>query len=264
MLRGLIRACHPGPTAVVTGIVTALAWRLGWSDLPLMGIAVAVLLGQLSVGWSNDAHDARDDAAAQRADKPTVTGEVTAATLWRGAAVAGVIACAPSWTVAGPIGGTFHVIGIGAGWSYNLVASRTAWAWLPYAIAFPLLPAFLTVGLGDGLPPLWLPVVFGLLGVAAHLANSVRDLEADEAVGLDGTARRLGARGTLLLTVALLGLGSIVLAAVLWQARPGAAAVALVAFLAVALGAMRGDQRLVFRLVLALAVVDAALVLVAA
>ena len=41
-------------------------------------VFVAVLLGQASIGWLNDAVDAPRDIAADRRDKPVVTGPVTA------------------------------------------------------------------------------------------------------------------------------------------------------------------------------------------
>ena len=57
-MTALVRACHPLPTVAVTAIATGFAWILGWHGPSLAGVAVCVLVGQLSVGWSNDAHDA--------------------------------------------------------------------------------------------------------------------------------------------------------------------------------------------------------------
>ena len=56
--RAWAKACHPGPTAAVTIIVTMLAGAAGRTGAGLVLVAAAVLCGQLSVGWSNDARDA--------------------------------------------------------------------------------------------------------------------------------------------------------------------------------------------------------------
>ena len=71
-LRGFALACHTAPTVGVTLIMTAFAWSLGWRGGDLALVALTVLVGQLSVGWCNDAHDSDLDARAGRAGKPTV------------------------------------------------------------------------------------------------------------------------------------------------------------------------------------------------
>jgi len=40
-------------------------------------VTIAVLLGQLSIGWQNDWTDAERDRAAGRADKPISAGEIS-------------------------------------------------------------------------------------------------------------------------------------------------------------------------------------------
>ena len=58
---GFVRATHAGPTAAVTLVITLLALGLGWRGFGLAGVFLAVLIGQFSVGWSNDAFDAQFD-----------------------------------------------------------------------------------------------------------------------------------------------------------------------------------------------------------
>ncbi|NED01476.1 hypothetical protein G3I55_07380, partial [Streptomyces sp. SID6648] len=56
---GLALACHPGPALAVTALACALALGSGLGG-PRSGLlTAAVLTGQLSVGWCNDAYDAR-------------------------------------------------------------------------------------------------------------------------------------------------------------------------------------------------------------
>lgn len=244
MLTGWIRACHPGPTAMVTVVVTALAAKVGWTGWALAGVGLAVLLGQLSVGWSNDAVDARDDADARRTDKPTVSGAASSRALLTAAVVVAVAACALSWVVAGPIGGTCHVIGVAMGWLYNLRLSRTGWAWLPYGIAFGLLPSFVYLGFDSTWPPAWLTIAFAVLGVSAHLGNSLRDLDTDTSVGLGGTASRLGRQRTRYLAWLLLILGTAVVVAAVWSTSPIAAIVGAALVGALLVGTARlGDSR---------------------
>ncbi|MGW1667157.1 UbiA family prenyltransferase, partial [Streptomyces microflavus] len=63
---GLLLACHPVPTVAVTALVTALAAAAGRDAEGCALVGAAVLSGQLSVGWCNDAVDAARDRAAAR------------------------------------------------------------------------------------------------------------------------------------------------------------------------------------------------------
>ena len=212
-LGGFIRACHPGPTAVMTVLITMVGLSLGWRGWSLVGLATCVLVGQLSVGWSNDAHDAHADRVAGRQAKPVVSGDLSVRVLWPSAICALVLSVGLSWWVAGWWGGSFHVLALAMAWLYNLRLSRTAWSWFPYAVAFAALPPFLTFGSGNGAPPLWLLVVFPLIGVSAHLANALPDIDTDRAGGLGGTAVYLGTRRTAVMCWVLLAVASATLAA---------------------------------------------------
>ncbi|MBP0462146.1 hypothetical protein JFN87_32605, partial [Streptomyces bomunensis] len=74
----LLGACHPMPTVAVTALVAGVAAASGQTAPGCLLVTAAVLAGQLSVGWSNDAIDAARDVAAGRRDKPVVGGAVTA------------------------------------------------------------------------------------------------------------------------------------------------------------------------------------------
>ena len=138
---GFIKASHPLPTIAVSLVISAFGWSLGWTGLSLVAVFATILVGQLSVGWSNDAHDANLDARIGRSTKPTVTQDVSARALWLAALTALLIAIASSWAVAGWLGGSFHIFAILMAWLYNIRLSRTAWSWLPYSLAFGAMPA---------------------------------------------------------------------------------------------------------------------------
>lgn len=263
----LARACHPGPTVVVTALSTALAVGLGAGAPTVLLVLLVVLAGQLSIGWSNDWVDAARDRAAGRTDKPVVQGAVTAATL-RTAAVAALAVSVAASVPAGPAAAAAHLGVVAMGWAYNVRLKSTAASWVPYALAFALLPAFVVLALpGPALPAGWLLVVGALLGVGAHLANVLPDLEDDAATGVRGLPHRLGRRATGVLAPAVLAVA--VLVAVLGPPGPpvpsgavvGAAAV-LTAVAAGAVGLRRERSRLPFTLAMVVALLCVAALVV--
>lgn len=211
LVRALAQSCHPIPSLAVTVLTAGLAALAG---LPLgRGILVttAVFTGQLSIGWSNDYLDAERDRAVQRSDKPLAAGAVAP----RIAGIAAIIALMLTFALSALLGwpGGAAVVGTAVcGWAYNLGLKSTAFSWLPYAIAFGLLPAVAT--LSDSpprWPAPWALVAGALLGVAAHLANVLPDLVQDEATGVRGLPHRLGARATALSGAGILLLASAVI-----------------------------------------------------
>ncbi|HYQ75724.1 UbiA family prenyltransferase, partial [Cellulomonas sp.] len=116
----------------------------------------------------------------------------------------------------GPAAALLHLALVGAAWAYNARLKSTPWSWLPYAVAFGGLPSVATLGVpgGAALAPWWVTAGGALLGVGAHLANVLPDLEDDAATGVRGLPHRLGRRrtafaaaGVLLLAVAVVALG---------------------------------------------------------
>ncbi|MFF4127258.1 UbiA family prenyltransferase [Microbispora rosea] len=235
---GLARACHPGPAAAVTTLVTVLVAVAGWGPAGTALTALAVLTGQLSVGWCNDAVDAARDAAAGRTSKPIVAGLVSARTV-RVAAFAALAACVPLSLACGVVAGATHVVAVAAAWVYNLWLKGTAASWAPYAAGFGAVPVFVAAGTPrHGLPvspPAWWAVLAAaLLGCAAHLANVLPDIETDVATGVRGWPQRLGpARVRVLLPLPLLAASALLVVAppgpagpVRWLALAGVAACA--------------------------------------
>ncbi|WP_327411773.1 UbiA family prenyltransferase [Streptomyces sp. NBC_01233] len=260
---GLFAACHPLPATAVTLFSAALAAAAGRS-LPGAAVTVgAVAAGQLSVGWCNDRADLRRDLATGRRDKPLVAGTVSAATVTRAAAVA-LLLCVPLSLAAGLLAGAVHLVGVAAAWGYNLRLKGTAASWVPYALAFGLLPAFVTLGLpGAPWPPPWLTAAAALLGAGAHFANVLPDIEDDLATGVVGLPQRLGVRRSAA-AAGLLVLGS---TAALVAGPPGRVTAygwGLLAATAAALllAARRPAGRLPFLTTMAVAAADVVLLLV--
>ncbi|WP_407640285.1 UbiA family prenyltransferase [Actinacidiphila rubida] len=191
---GLLRACHPPAVVAVTALITALAAASGRGPGGCVLVAAAVLTGQLSVGWCNDRVDAGRDAAAGRRDKPLANGAVGARTVAL-ASVAALALCVPLSLASGAAAGAAHLVGVAAAWAYNLGLKRTVLSWLPYAVGFGLLPAFVALGCaGRPWPPVWAVAAGALLGVGAHVTNVLPDIDADLAAGVRGLPQRLGRR----------------------------------------------------------------------
>jgi 4-hydroxybenzoate polyprenyltransferase len=258
---GLVRAAHAGPTVAVTVLSGLLAVSLDLSGSRTLLVLAAVVTGQLSVGWSNDLVDASRDRQVGRSDKPLVTGSVRDLDV-RLACAAAVIACVPLSLACGVVAGSVHLACVASAWGYNLGLKSTAWSWAPYAFSFGGLVVFVALAGDDGhLPPAWMPVTAGLLGVGAHLVNVLPDLADDAATGVRGLPHRLGERATRWAAIAVLGAASVVAAAgtglgpLTWA---GLGAVALLAAVAVV-----GRGRLPFAAAIAIALVDVLMLVLA-
>ncbi|MFZ4152087.1 UbiA family prenyltransferase [Streptomyces pseudogriseolus] len=191
-LPALLHCCHPEPALAVTAFVTALAVAAGHGPAGAAAVGAAVLAGQLSVGWCNDAADAARDTACGRTDKPVADGRLSARTVAVAARTA-LVLCVPLSLLGGPGAAAAHLTGVAAGWCYNLRLKHTPLSPLPYAVGFASLPVFVTLGLPRPAWPAWWAVAAGaLLGVGAHLVNVLPDIEDDLATGVRGLPQRLG------------------------------------------------------------------------
>lgn len=211
--RDHLLAAHPVPSLAVTTLAGALAAGSGAGSRTVLVVA-AVLAGQLSLGWSNDWLDARRDAAVGRRDKPAADGRVSPATV-RTAAFAALAACVPLSLAWGPAAGAVHLITVASAWTYNLGVKATVWSWVPYAVAFGLLPMAVALALpGRPVAAWWALAAGALLGVGAHGLNVLPDLLDDAATGVRGLPHRIGSRATALgSAAALLGATALVVLA---------------------------------------------------
>ncbi|MEV7404439.1 UbiA family prenyltransferase [Streptomyces sp. NPDC091267] len=206
----LARSCHPGPVVAVTALAGALGADAGLDGVRGALLVTAVLTGQLSVGWCNDAFDAGRDAAVGRRGKPVADGSVSRPAVWAAAFTAALL-CVPLSLACGLLAGTVHLAAVAAAWAYNLKLKATALSWLPYVIGFGTLPAVAALTLpGSPWPAWWLVTAGALLGLAAHLGDVLPDIEDDLRNGLHGLPQRLGVTGTgLLLPVPLVAASAV-------------------------------------------------------
>lgn len=180
-------AAHRGPTVAMVTIATALAGLIG---APLGLTFLAVLAGQLSVGWQNDLVDAERDAAVGRIAKPLVAGSISRTALRRAFFVAAVLVLPLSLLAFGVAGGVAHTAAVISAWSYNLGLKRTLFSFVPYVVSFTLFPATIYLG-ANRQPPLWILIVGAIAGIVIHLLNAWPDVDDDLAVEVRGLPQRL-------------------------------------------------------------------------
>lgn len=251
------KSSHPGPTLVVTVLALVLGLATGLDAGRLALLVLAVFAGQLSVGWSNDAIDARRDRDVGRRDKPIARGDVTVRAVWVAAAIAAGIAVALS-ALLGPLFLVTHLIALASAWSYNLALKNTAISVAPFALSFGLFPSLASLALADPVfASAWASLAGATLGVAVHFSNVLPDLDDDARTGIRGLPHRLGARASALIAFAAVELGAVAVLAGPLVAGGSFRPVALVGFAAVsvvalfgAVRALRRPDRTVFRLVM--------------
>ncbi|MGB3592599.1 MAG: hypothetical protein WA994_00355, partial [Ornithinimicrobium sp.] len=106
-VRGLARSCHPGPTVAVTVLAALLALAFDASWTVALAVVVAVLSGQLVIGWSNDLIDADRDRADARTDKPLAGRQIRGRAVVSALAVAAVV-CVVASAALGWLPGIIH------------------------------------------------------------------------------------------------------------------------------------------------------------
>lgn len=265
----LVRACHPEPTVAVTAMAAALAAGTGRNPAGVVTVGLAVLAGQLSVGWHNDWFDAERDRRAGRDDKPLVdgagagnrpSGAGSRRRLVGIAAATALVACVPLSLLSGWKAAAAHLAAVGLAWGYNAGLKSTRWSWVPYAVSFALLVAFVSLGGPNRNWPAWWALAAGaLLGVGAHLVNAVPDLAADAATGVRGLPQRLGRQRSVAGGIVLLVGASVVASA--GSASPAwlVASAPAAALATVAVVTAAGGRAALFRSALVVATIDVAI-----
>jgi 4-hydroxybenzoate polyprenyltransferase len=262
--RALIIAGHPGPSLAITAMATLLAAEAAPHGIGPVLVAPAMLAGQLSVGWSNDALDAPRDAAAGRTDKPVAAGAISVRAVWIAAITALLAGLAMSLAICVATAIILAVI-IGAAWAYNLGLKSTLASGLMYLLGFGPIPAYAASTLPGQPAPRWsVTAAAALVGLGAHFANVLPDLAADRATGVDGLPQQVAARWgpravRAIALVLLLSASALLLLASSrrWVALAGLGAAALLAVV----GA-RGSGRLPFLAAIGIAAIDVVLFVV--
>lgn len=260
---GLLRACHPEPTAAVTVVAVLLAIATGRGASGVVAVAAAVLASQLAVGWSNDAIDAGRDAAVGRPDKPIVAGTVSRRTVAISAVVAAVLT-PPLALLSGVAAGLVATLALVSALLYNWPLKSTVGSVLPYAVSFAALPAFVVLGVSR--PAWWLLAAGALLGAGAHFANVLPDLDDDARTGVRGLPHLLGARRSAVAAAGLLFAATAVLAfgppgPPSWAGLAAFAIAAVVLLIGGYAASRRAGSRAAFRSVMVVALLDVLLLL---
>ncbi len=179
----LLIAAHPLQAAMIAGGVAVVAALAGRPLRDVGLVFLTVLVGRFTAGWLNDVADRDRDMAVERADKPiarewlhpsTVTFTVACATLL----------LVPLSLSNGYAAGAAHLASVVAAWLYNTRLKLTWASWIPWALSFGLLPAFVTYGgwgggWHGGPPTVTVTILAALLGVGVHLMDALPDLVGD-------------------------------------------------------------------------------------
>jgi 4-hydroxybenzoate polyprenyltransferase len=266
-LSALWRSTHPGPTLVVTALAGVLGVATGLDAVRLVLLVAAVFAGQVSIGLSNDAIDARRDASVGRRDKPIAAGVVSVRLAWAVAAGAVAVALGLSAPLGlGMLG--IHAVTLASAWSYNAGLKATALSVAPFLVSFGLFPSLATLSAPE--PTFaagWAWIAGAALGAAVHLTNVLPDLDDDAATGIRGLPHRIGARASAIAATAGLLAGAV--AVLLGPAAGDPSRVPLLGWVFFALAAatalatlvrslVRRPDRTVFRLVMLTALLLAA------
>jgi 4-hydroxybenzoate polyprenyltransferase len=269
MLRALFRSSHPGPTVAVSFIAFALALGIGLDPWRIVVVTLMILCNQFSIGLSNDWLDAARDSRNGREDKPIASGEITSATVARAAILLAATSIVLSLALGG-LAALAHVLFLASGWLYNVGLKSTTASVIPYIIGFGSLPAIVTLAAD---PPRlahgWALAAGALLGVAAHFSNVLPDLDDDSVTGVRGLPHRLGARISGFVIAASLVSASLTIvlgagSAITVVSIVGVTLTLILAVASVVLVIRNTMKRILFRLTIAAALINVALLLLSA
>jgi 4-hydroxybenzoate polyprenyltransferase len=193
---GTIRLVHPAPATTVVALTAALGGILLTQagqplGMRLLLTTLSVAGSQILTGALNDWADRRRDRLAQPT-KPLPSGAVSPGVALVVAGFGALLQLAASVPL-GPLPLALGTVASLSAVAYNLWLSRRPLSVLPYLVSFGLLPLWVASGVGVDLARVAVaPLIVGPFAAAAHLANTVRDYEADAALGSRNLAQALG------------------------------------------------------------------------
>ena len=257
----LFRSTHPLPSLSVTSIAVLFGIGVGLPLEKLSLVGLAVLGQQFSVGLSNDWLDAGRDKAVKRLDKPVAQGMVPLASVRTASIASAVIALTLAFAL-GTAAFLWMLLMLAIGWGYNLGLKANSFSVVPYILGFGILPAFVTLSSQDpALPPIWVMIVAGLFGVAAHFANTLPDLLADKQTGVRALPHILGQKASALVIAVTASSASLILVTQSSKLDPlvstgGLGLTVALSLLASVLALRPNPPKLVFHLLLAASLVN--------
>jgi 4-hydroxybenzoate polyprenyltransferase len=189
----ILAIAHPKAVIVFTSIVLGMAVIAEHGLPPLQStfaLALAMAFIQIAIGIFNDYYDRELDARA-KPYRALPAGLVNVQKAYWAAWTALAIGLGTAATL-GLSSMLVLAVGAGMGFLYSARLKRSALSWLPYAIAYPIVPLWVWVSLSKFRPEMLLiyPVAIPFsLGV--HLCNQLRDYDEDAEQGMRGLAQYL-------------------------------------------------------------------------
>jgi 4-hydroxybenzoate polyprenyltransferase len=236
---GFLLLTHPGPVTLFIAMVALFALRISWpyfiwSTFLLLIAAHAAM--QFSISMINDYCDRALDAV-NKPDKPIVRGLVTP----REALIVGIcmaVLMVIILLLLPPLALVVSVCYLALGQAYNLGLKSTPWSGVILALMIALVPLYAFAGFGRVSPlSFWFVVAGFLIGVAVNVANSLPDLEGDEAGGAKTLTVALGLRRSFLVSpLIIVALIILTAALTLFQFAPARLAIMLPAWIVALLG----------------------------
>ena len=231
----VLELLHPIPSLLTTVAALGFAWifGIGVRDPRFWSIGAITLLVQFSISALNEWADADLDRRAGR-QRPIPLGLVSrgaALTVAVVSAVGAFLLCVLSNP--GPLALLLVGLGTACGWAYDLWLKATPLSFVPFAVAFPLMPFWIGALAGRPLPSL--VVLFlggGPLATAIHLADAIPDRDRDQESGLRTLAVALGEPGAEMAAAGLLLLGTVV--SIVLLIRRGQTSIATLSLVAIA------------------------------
>ena len=184
----LARAAHPRQGVLTAAAVAGAAALAGRSGREMGLVFGTVLVGQSILGWHNDLVDRHRDRSHATAGKPLAQDRLDPGTVWFALACA-VLLVVPLSIANGVTAGSAYLISLAVALLGNVVLRKGLLSWLPWALSFALLPAFLSYGgwggAATGNPPeIAITVLAGLLGIGVHFLRALPGLVPDHEDGL--------------------------------------------------------------------------------
>lgn len=213
---------------------------------------LAVAGSQVFTGATNDIADRFRDATV-RPEKPLPAGDLSLSAATWIASIGLAVQLVASWRT-GSLPLVIGSVASASALAYNLALSRTPFSPLPYVVSFGLLPVWIAAGVGVPiervLPAIPLVAPFAM---AAHLANTLRDYEADAAGASRSLAQVLGRRASRFLAAGLalavgLGVGAALLIG--GRATAGSVVLGIIGLAAIAQG-LPSERRLWYGILVA-------------
>ncbi len=183
---------HPYPSLLNGLLTTAIALVAGATPGSAARLGLAMLALQCSIGSLYDIVDAPHDAG-RKVRKPIPTGLVEvgeARLVVAGGLVLGLLLASGSGVAT--LGAA--ILGVGAGYLYDLRLKGSALSWAPFAVGIPILPIFAWLGATGTIPGIFAMLVplAALAGAGIAIGNARADYERDLDAGTASIATRLG------------------------------------------------------------------------